>query len=68
MSALQTQVLTECLHEAGLPEGVFNIVNGLGTVVGAEITRNPGVAKISFRSEERRVGRYRVDLGGSVIF
>lgn len=48
MSAQQTQVLTECLHEAGLPAGVFNIVNGLGAVVGAEITRNPGIAKISF--------------------
>jgi aldehyde dehydrogenase (NAD+) len=48
MSALQTQIFTECLHEAGLPAGVFNIVNGLGTVVGAEITRHPDVAKISF--------------------
>lgn len=48
MSAQQTQVLMECLHEAGLPAGIFNIVNGLGAVVGAEITRNPGIAKISF--------------------
>lgn len=48
MSAQQTQLLMECLHEAGLPAGVFNIVNGLGAVVGAEITRNPGIAKISF--------------------
>jgi aldehyde dehydrogenase (NAD+) len=48
MSALQTQVLTECLHEAGLPKGVFNIVNGRGDVVGAEITRHPDIAKISF--------------------
>lgn len=48
MSALQTQLLTECLHEAGLPAGVFNIVNGLGQVVGAEITRHPDIAKISF--------------------
>lgn len=48
MSAQQTQLLMECLHEAGLPAGVFNIVNGLGSVVGAEITRNPGIAKISF--------------------
>jgi len=48
MSALQTQLITECIHEAGLPKGVFNLVNGLGNVVGAEITRNPDVAKISF--------------------
>ncbi|MDI3321047.1 aldehyde dehydrogenase family protein [Pinibacter soli] len=48
MSALQTQVLLECLHEAGLPAGVFNVVNGLGNVVGAEITRHPDIAKVSF--------------------
>ena len=33
MSAIQTQILTECLHEAGLPKGVFNIINGYGNVV-----------------------------------
>jgi aldehyde dehydrogenase (NAD+) len=48
MSAQQTQVLLEALHEAGLPAGVFNVVNGLGQVVGAEITRHPDIAKISF--------------------
>ncbi|HEY0298170.1 MAG TPA: aldehyde dehydrogenase family protein [Arachidicoccus sp.] len=48
MSAQQTQLIAECFHEAGLPKGVFNIVNGLGNVVGAEITRNPDIAKISF--------------------
>ncbi|WP_026705337.1 aldehyde dehydrogenase family protein [Flavobacterium soli] len=48
MSAMQTQIMAECLHEAGLPKGVFNIVNGLGTTVGAEITRHPDIAKISF--------------------
>ena len=48
MSALQTQVLLEALHEAGLPAGVFNVVNGRGDVVGTEITRHPDIAKISF--------------------
>jgi aldehyde dehydrogenase (NAD+) len=48
MSAMQTQLFTECLHEAGLPKGVFNIVNGRGDVVGAELTRHRDIAKISF--------------------
>ena len=48
MSALQTQAVVEALHEAGLPPGLFNVVNGRGPVVGAEITTNPDVAKISF--------------------
>jgi aldehyde dehydrogenase (NAD+) len=48
MSSLQTRAMVEALNEAGLPKGVFNVVTGLGTVVGAEMVRNPDVAKISF--------------------
>ena len=48
MSASQTDVLMRALHEAGLPPGVFNIVNGRGEVVGGELSAHPDVAKISF--------------------
>lgn len=48
LSALQTQVLVEAMHEAGLPKGLLNVVTGLGHVVGAELVRNPEIAKISF--------------------
>ena len=48
MSAMQTQVLMESFHEAGLPPGVINFVNGLGEVVGTELTNSPDVAKIAF--------------------
>jgi aldehyde dehydrogenase (NAD+) len=48
MSALQTQLLVECLHEARLPDGVLNIVNGTGAVAGAALSAHPGIAKISF--------------------
>jgi aldehyde dehydrogenase (NAD+) len=48
MSSLQTRVMVEALNAAELPKGVFNVVTGLGTVVGAEMVRNPDVAKISF--------------------
>ncbi|MDJ1499608.1 aldehyde dehydrogenase family protein [Xanthocytophaga agilis] len=75
MSALQTQILTECLHEAGLPAGVFNIVNGRGDVVGAEISRHPDIAKISFtgstqvgksiaRNAADSMKRITLELGG----
>lgn len=47
-SSLQTQILAECFHEAGLPAGVVNIVYGLGTTVGAELSSNPDIAMISF--------------------
>src|SRR6201997_5296230 len=48
LSSLQTRILLEALHEAQLPNGLLNVVTGLGTVVGAELVRNPEVAKISF--------------------
>jgi len=48
LSSLQTQVLVECFHQAGLPPGVCNVVVGRGDVVGAELVRSPDVAKISF--------------------
>jgi aldehyde dehydrogenase (NAD+) len=48
MSSLQTRVMVEALHEADLPKGLLNVVTGLGNVVGAELTRNPDVDKISF--------------------
>jgi len=36
------------VHEAKLPKGLCNVVIGRGDVVGAELVRNPAVAKISF--------------------
>src|SRR6202047_5055069 len=48
LSSLQTRVLVEALHDANLPKGLLNVVTGRGNVVGAELVRNPDVAKISF--------------------
>jgi aldehyde dehydrogenase (NAD+) len=75
MSAIQTQVVTEALHEAGLPAGVFNIITGRGEVVGAEISSHPDVAKISFtgstavgkailRAGAETMKRVTLELGG----
>src|SRR5580692_6681258 len=48
LSSMQNQILVEALQEANLPKGLLNVVTGLGNVVGAELVRNPDVAKISF--------------------
>jgi aldehyde dehydrogenase (NAD+) len=48
LSPLQTRVWLECVREAELPNGLCNVVAGRGDVVGAELVRNPDVAKISF--------------------
>jgi aldehyde dehydrogenase (NAD+) len=75
MSSLQTRVMVEALNAAGLPKGVFNVVTGLGTVVGAELVRNRDVAKISFtgsvtvgeqimRDGSETMKRVTLELGG----
>lgn len=66
MSALQTRIVTEALHEAGAPAGVFNIVTGRGETVGAEITANPDVAKISFTGSTA-VGKAIVRAGADTL-
>src|ERR1700759_4862853 len=48
LSALQTQVWLEYKHTATVPRRLCNVVAGRGDVVGAELVRNPDVAKISF--------------------
>ena len=66
MSAMQTQVIAQALHEAGLPPGVFNIVNGRGDVVGEEIARHPDIAKISFTGSSA-VGQHLVSTGAATM-
>lgn len=48
LSAIQTHIMVETLHEADLPAGVFNVVNGYGDVVGAALSSHPDVAKVTF--------------------
>jgi len=40
--------LAECLVEAGVPEGCFNLVTGKGPVVGDEVVANPGTDAVGF--------------------
>ena len=40
--------LAKILHEAGCPTGVFNLVMGPGSTVGARIVEHPGIDAISF--------------------
>ncbi|MGP0584835.1 aldehyde dehydrogenase family protein [Paenibacillus timonensis] len=53
LSGLQTQLLTECIDAAGIPAGVINVVNGLGSTVGGELTRNKDVAMVNFTGSTR---------------
>ncbi|WP_404994525.1 aldehyde dehydrogenase family protein [Cupriavidus pauculus] len=75
MSAMQTRIVTEALHAAELPAGVFNIVTGRGETVGAAIATHPDVAKLSFtgstavgksilRGAAETLKRTTLELGG----
>ena len=46
-------ILAEILHEAGVPKGVFNLVNGLGPDVGAAMSEHPDIDMISFTGSTR---------------
>jgi succinate-semialdehyde dehydrogenase/glutarate-semialdehyde dehydrogenase len=47
-TALCAVALAQCLADADLPPGVFNLVTGPGPVVGDEIARNPGTDGVAF--------------------
>ena len=46
-------LVAEILHEAGVPAGVFNLVNGDGPGVGQAIASHPGVDMVSFTGSTR---------------
>jgi 5-carboxymethyl-2-hydroxymuconic-semialdehyde dehydrogenase len=45
---LTASYFADLAHEAGLPPGVFNVVQGFGTEAGAPLTANPDVSRICF--------------------
>ncbi|MCP4006103.1 MAG: aldehyde dehydrogenase [bacterium] len=45
---LSCSLLADLAAQAGLPAGVFNVVQGIGEDAGAALARHPGVARISF--------------------
>ena len=76
LSALALAVLAE---RVGIPAGVFNVVTGLPTGIGQELTENPAVRKISFtgstavgrllmRQSAEHIKRLSLELGGNAPF
>ena len=46
-------IWAEVMHEAGVPAGVFNLINGTGTEVGAALASHPEVDMVSFTGSTR---------------
>ena len=75
IAPVNAMILTEIIHAAGLPAGVFNLVNGLGPVVGEVLATHPEVDMVSFTGSTRAgkrvaelaaasVKRVTLELGG----
>jgi 5-carboxymethyl-2-hydroxymuconic-semialdehyde dehydrogenase len=52
-SPLTARLLAEICHEAGLPPGVLNLVNGMGEGAGRALTEHPFIKAIAFVGETR---------------
>ncbi|RUZ92033.1 aldehyde dehydrogenase family protein, partial [Mesorhizobium sp. M7A.F.Ca.US.001.02.1.1] len=52
-SPLTARLLVEIAEEAGLPKGVWNLVNGLGEDAGKALTEHPDIRAIGFVGESR---------------
>lgn len=52
LAPYSAQILAEIMHAAGTPAGVFNMVQGQGSVIGAALSRHPDVDMISFTGSE----------------
>jgi acyl-CoA reductase-like NAD-dependent aldehyde dehydrogenase len=75
IAPVNAMILAEIIHEAGLPPGVFNLVNGLGPEVGEVLATHPEVDMVSFTGSTRAgkrvselasqsVKRVALELGG----
>ncbi len=75
VAPVNAYLVAEILHEAGVPAGVFNLVNGDGAGVGARLSAHPDVDLVSFTGSTRAgilvskaaadtVKRVALELGG----
>tara|TARA_R110002096_G_scaffold257381_1_gene450801 strand:- start:128034 stop:129455 length:1422 start_codon:yes stop_codon:yes gene_type:complete len=75
IAPLDAMILAEILHEAGVPAGVFNLVNGNGPDVGEAMSSHPDIHMMSFtgstrggiavaRASAETVKRVSQELGG----
>ena len=75
LAPASAHALAEIIHKAGVPEGVFNLVMGKGSVVGEALVNHPDVAAISFTGSvatgqriaagcAARLAKVQLEMGG----
>lgn len=79
LAPFSAQILAEILHAAGVPAGVFNMVQGSGSVIGTALSTHQNVDMVSFTGSEpvgvqiqqdaaSTVKRVGLELGGKSPF
>ena len=53
VAPLSGYLFTKVMHEAGVPAGVYNMVNGDGKTVGTALSKHPDIAMMSFTGSTR---------------
>ena len=53
LAPLSAHIMAEILHEAGVPAGVFNLVNGYGPIVGEAMSAHEDIEMMSFTGSTR---------------
>jgi aldehyde dehydrogenase (NAD+) len=53
VAPLSAYLWAEVMHEAGVPAGVFNLINGDGPVVGTAMSKHPDIDMMSFTGSTR---------------
>ena len=66
IAPVNAMILAEIIHAAGLPAGVFNLVNGLGPVVGEVLASHPEVDMVSFTGSTR-AGKRVAELAADTV-
>ncbi len=66
IAPVNAMILADIIHAAGLPAGVFNLVNGLGPVVGEVLASHPEVDMVSFTGSTR-AGKRVAELASATV-
>jgi aldehyde dehydrogenase (NAD+) len=66
IAPLSGYLFAQIMHEAGVPAGVFNLVNGDGPTVGAALSSHPGIDMVSFTGSTR-AGRRVSELASATV-
>jgi acyl-CoA reductase-like NAD-dependent aldehyde dehydrogenase len=66
VAPLNAFILADVIEEVGLPAGVFNLVTGVGPVVGEAIAKHPDVDMVSFTGSTR-AGKRVAELGAQTV-